>query len=120
MNSGRVQTFLDDIRDAGNHFAIISRLREIVLQSGPEVAEEVKYGGLLFSSRSAFCGIFSYANHVTVEFSDGARLPDRHGILVGQGKVRRHIKLYSLSDVEGRNVAEYVNLARQVADRCGH
>ncbi|KQU74703.1 hypothetical protein ASC75_20220 [Aminobacter sp. DSM 101952] len=117
MTASRIQAFLDDLRDRhADHFAIVSRLREIVLQSGPEVSEEIKYGGILFSSRAAFCGVFSYAGHVTLELSGGASLPDRHGVLQGQGTLRRHIKLFAVTDIEDRHVAEYVGLARQSAD----
>ncbi|MDR7224352.1 DUF1801 domain-containing protein [Aminobacter aminovorans] len=117
MTGNRVQAFLDEMRDhRADHFAIVSRVREIVQQSGPAVSEEIKYGGILFSSRSAFCGVFSYAGHVTLEFSAGASLPDPHGVLLGQGKLRRHIKLLALSDIDDRHVADYVALARQAAD----
>jgi len=117
MTGDRVQTFLDELRDQrADHFAIVSGVRDVVLHSGPAISEEVKYGGILFSSRTAFCGVFPYAGHVTLEFSDGAALPDKHGVLLGQGKLRRHIKLFSVSDIEDRHVAEYVALARQAAD----
>ncbi|WP_395451475.1 DUF1801 domain-containing protein [Aminobacter sp. UC22_36] len=117
MTTGnRVQAFLNEMRDhRADHFAIVSRVREIVLQAGPAISEEIKYGGILFSTRAPFCGIFSYAGHVTLEFSAGAALPDRHGMLLGQGKLRRHIKLFSVSDIQSRHVAAYVELARQAA-----
>jgi hypothetical protein len=117
MTGNRVQALLDEMRDhRADHFAIVSRVREIVLQSGAAISEEIKYGGILFSARAPFCGIFSYAGHVTLEFSDGAALPDPHGMLLGQGKLRRHIKLFSVSDIKDRHVAAYIELARQAAD----
>lgn len=117
MTGDRVQAFLNALRDQrADHFAIVSRLRDIVQRSGPAVSGEVKYGGILFSSRTAFCGVFPYAGHVTLEFSCGAALPDTHGVLLGQGKLRRHIKFFSVSDIEDRHVADYVALARQAAD----
>lgn len=117
MTGNRVQAFLDKMRDhQADHFAIVSQVREIVLQSGPAISEEIKYGGILFSARAAFCGVFSYAGHVTLEFSEGASLPDPHGVLLGQGKLRRHIKLFAVSDIQDRYVAEHVELARQSAD----
>lgn len=117
MTDNRVQAFLDELRDQrADHFAIVSRVREIVQQSGPAISGEIKYGGILFSSRAAFCGVFPYAGHVTLEFSEGAALPDPHRMLLGQGKLRRHIKLFSVSDIEDRHVADYVALARQGAD----
>lgn len=117
MTGSRIQSFLDDLRERhADHFVIVSRLREIVLQSAPSISEEIKYGGILFSSRAAFCGVFPYAGHVTLELSGGASLPDRHGVLQGQGKLRRHIRLFAVSDIQERHVQEYVGLARQAAD----
>ncbi|NRP22489.1 hypothetical protein LPJGGPFB_05748 [Ensifer adhaerens] len=108
----RIETFLVDIRDRGEtQFAIVSHLREIVLASGPDISEEIKYGGLLFSAARPFCGIFPYTAHVTLEFSEGAALPDTHGVLMGQGKGRRHIKMQSLSDIAQKHVAAYVGMA---------
>ncbi|CAI2931683.1 protein of unknown function [Aminobacter niigataensis] len=43
-------------------------------------------------------------------------MPDRHRLLQGQGKLRRHIKLFAVSDIQDRHVAEYIDLARQAAD----
>ncbi|MBM3093819.1 DUF1801 domain-containing protein [Ensifer sp. T173] len=112
----RIEAFLADIRDRGDtQFAIVSRLREIALASGAGISEEIKYGGLLFSAARPFCGIFPYSAHVTLEFSEGAALPDAHGVLMGQGKARRHIKMHCLSDIAAKHVAAYVDLALRAA-----
>ena len=112
MMDKRIETFLADIRDHGaTQSAIVSHLREIVLASGPDISEEIKYGGLLFSAGRPFCGIFPYTAHVTLEFSEGAALPDDHGVLMGKGKGRRHIKMQSQSDITEKHVAAYVRLA---------
>ena len=44
-------------------------------------------------------GIFSYKDHVSLEFSEGAALSDREGHLIGSGKKRRHLKLTNVDDV---------------------
>jgi hypothetical protein len=77
------------------------------------VSEEVKYGGLLFSQGAPFCGVFSYTRHVSLEFGEGASLPDPHQVLEGAGKLRRHIKLGSLQDISDKHVGEYLVLALQ-------
>ncbi|NVD42232.1 DUF1801 domain-containing protein [Ensifer sp. HO-A22] len=116
MMEKRVEAFLADIRDRGdNQFAIVSALREIVLASGSDISEEIKYGGLLFSAARPFCGIFPYSAHVTLEFSEGAALPDAHRVLIGKGKGRRHIKMQSVSDIAEKQVATYVDLAFDAA-----
>ncbi len=112
MNTDRIQTLLQDIRlvSERNH-AILQQVRRLALAAGDGVSEEVKYGGILFSTTRSFCGVFSYANHVTLEFSAGASLPDPFHMLEGQGKLRRHIKLQQLEDMADRHVADYIALA---------
>lgn len=112
----RVTRLLEDIRahDA-DRFTLVQALREAVLGLDASVTEEVKYGGILFGASKPFCGIFSYAKHVSLEFSEGAALPDPHGVLEGQGKGRRHIKLAAVQDIAARHVAEYLGLAFKAA-----
>jgi len=112
MNSIEVDDFLTDLqmRDA-ERYALVERLRKLIHSVAPRVREEVKYGGLLFSGASPFCGLFSYERHVSLEFSRGAVLPDRHQVLEGNGKLRRHIKIEKVGDLFKKNVREYVDLA---------
>lgn len=118
MIADRIQALLREIElHSGDQFAIVTRLREIALASGPVVTEEVKYGRILFSSNDSFCGVFSYAQHVTLEFSRGAALPDPHAALEGSGKLRRHIKLLGPADIVEKHVALYIEMAREAADR---
>ncbi|MFN7609522.1 MAG: DUF1801 domain-containing protein [bacterium] len=112
MSCLSIEAFLNDLREhRQDKFQIFVRLREMVLAAGPAITEEVKYGGLLFSSNVGFCGIFVYTAHVTLEFSDGAALPDPQGVLAGGGKHRRHIKILAMQDVEAKHVEKYVALA---------
>lgn len=117
MSADKVLVFLQDVKEHREQlFPIVARLRDIALAAGPSVTEEVKYGGLLFSSNASFCGVFPYKAHVTIEFGQGASLADPHGLLSGDGKYRRHIKLESMEDIGTRRIADYVALARNAAD----
>ena len=116
MSSDRVAKLLEDLRLLDeNRFELVQAVRKLVLGLDASIGEEVKYGGILFSSGKAFCGVFSYARHVSLEFGAGASLPDSHGVLEGEGKLRRHIKLATLADITAKHVREYVELARQAA-----
>ena len=113
----RVENLLEDLRlHRGTLFPIVTRLRAMALASGPAITEEVKYGGILFASRTGFCGVFVYTNHVTLEFGDGSTLPDPHGVLAGKGKLRRHIRIDSEHDLEAKKVGDYTNAARARSD----
>jgi len=111
-----VQTLLEDIRSLGAmQFEVVEAVRALVKSSLPSVQEEVKYGGILFTSDISFCGVFAYKEHVSVEFSHGARIVDPVGYLEGSGKGRRHIKLRSVDGIAAKKLAVYLPLAHQAA-----
>ena len=117
MTTPRVANLLEDIRRLNEErFALVQALRQLVLDLDSSISEEVKYGGLLFSAGKPFCGVFAYAKHVSMEFGDGASLPDDHKVLEGVGKLRRHIKLSALDDIEKKHVLHYLTLALRTLD----
>jgi hypothetical protein len=112
-----VEEHLEDLRlHRGSVFTIVVRLRAMALASGPAITEEVKYGGILFASYAAFCGVFAYQNHVTLEFSEGNTLADPFGVLAGKGKFRRHIRLDDERDIEANHLEAYIRAARAQID----
>ena len=116
MPAKSVQTLLEDIRLVSEErHAVVEAVRALVKKSFKPFAEEVKYGGILFASEVSFCGVFAYKEHVSVEFSQGARINDTWGHLEGSGKGRRHIKLMSLDDIKNKKLAQYLPLALEAA-----
>lgn len=112
MTTDRIAQFLEDARSIGDErFQLVQGLRKEVLGIDKSISEEVKYGGILFAGGRPFCGIFSYAKHVSLEFSDGVLLPDKHKVLEGEGKFRRHIKLFLQDDIVAQHVYAYLALA---------
>lgn len=113
-----VQALLDDIRLLGElQFEVVQAVRSLINSLFPSAQEEVKYGGILFSSGVPFCGVFAYKEHVSVEFAHGARINDEIGLLEGAGKGRRHIKLRSVADISSKHLAAYLSLANEAAHR---
>ena len=112
MKVDPVEALLADIRLLDeDRFELVQRLRRLILSVDPAITETVKYGGLLFSAGSPFCGVFSYARHVGLEFSRGADLADPHAALEGEGKKRRHIKIHHRDDLFRKNVRDYIERA---------
>ena len=120
MTSAAVRTLLDDLRllDDGRHETVEAVRRQVAALVRP-LSEEVKYGGIMFSSGVHFGGVFAYKDHVTVEFANGAAIDDPHGLLEGAGKRRRHLKLHSAADVVDRRLADYLPLALAAAQAGG-
>ena len=111
-----VQDLLDDIRFLGEEqFKIVEAVRALVKKTLKPLSEEVKYGGILFTSGVQFGGVFAYKEHVSVEFRHGAKIKDTEGFLEGAGKGRRHIKFSTVDDISAKKLAQYLPLAVEAA-----
>lgn len=83
---------------------LISKLTEIVIKAVPKAHAVSKYGGTLYTLKpddkeGQFCGLFSYADHVQLAFSQGAMLKDPDNLLQGKGKLRRHINFENAQEI---------------------
>lgn len=100
---------------------MIEQLKAVILMVEPQAAFVEKYGGLVVESipgqpKSQFCGIFSYTNHLSLEFTHGSQLNDPDRILQGSGKYRRHIKIALISDITEKRCEEFLRSARGLQD----
>ena len=116
MTTKSVQTLLEDIRLLSEqNYEMVKAVRALVRKTYKDYSEEVKYGGILFTSSVQFGGVFAYKAHVSVEFGSGAKIIDDLGHLEGSGKGRRHIKLLSVADIKNKRLAQYLPLAKLAA-----
>jgi hypothetical protein len=116
MATKSVQALVEDVRLLSEtNYGIVEAVRALVKKTFKSTSEEVKYGGILFSSGVQFCGVFAYKEHVCVEFGSGAKIKDDLGHLEGAGKGRRHLKLRSEAEVKSKKLAEYLLLAHKAA-----
>lgn len=118
MPTKSVETLLQDIRLLSEErYEVVRAVRELLLghKDFKPCREELKYGGILFSAGIQFCGVFAYKEHVSVEFGHGAAITDTWGLLEGAGKLRRHLKLRSLDDLQHKRLKAYLDLALAAA-----
>jgi hypothetical protein len=93
-------------------------LREVVLDEAPAANEGLYSGYALSISYSftdkwtqGFCYIGVYRNHVNLGFIQGADLPDPQGLLQGEGKQLRHIKIKTPGDLEQNHLRRFLRAA---------
>jgi hypothetical protein len=116
MTKKSVQALLEDIRLVSEqNYEIVEAVRALVKKTFETTSEDVKYGGILFTSGVQFAGVFAYKAHVTVEFGSGSKITDTFGLLEGAGKGRRHLKLMSVAQIKDKKLAQYLSLALQVS-----
>ena len=109
----KVSDYISDIQSlSSGQFDLVIAIRDIFLEANKELIESVKYGGLVFNvSNTLIGGIYTYKEHISIEFSNGYRFIDTDSILEGSGKKRRHIKIYTSDDIVDKNVTYFVNQA---------
>lgn len=47
-------------------------------------------------------------NHVSIEFSNGAQFSDPNGLLLGNGKFRRHLTFTTPADINTKTVVDFL------------
>ncbi|HMG86061.1 MAG TPA: DUF1801 domain-containing protein [Terracidiphilus sp.] len=96
-------------------------LREIVLEEAPAAIESTSMGyalaiGFSFTGKplkDGFCHIVACKSWVNLGFNRGTLLPDPGKILIGTGKLIRHITFHNHDDLERPAVRRYLQAAIQ-------
>ena len=116
FGSSRVTGFMTDLlSESSERHEMVLQVRKLHFDADPELFEKIMYGGLVFfQGQELMSGIFLRKEHISIEFGRGSVLSDPDSVLEGKGKFRRHIKIRSLDDIAGKDVARFVqeNLAR--------
>lgn len=93
-------------------------LREIVLEEAPVAIEKlfrvyalVFWYSLTGRMADAFVQVVVYRNGVNLMFNRGAELNDPEGVLVGEGKIIRHIKVRRPEDLKNRHLRKFIRAA---------
>jgi hypothetical protein len=112
-NSIKVNEYLADVQSQfSEKYEMFVKVRELFLNNDSGLVEDIKYGGLVFfDAKELIGGIFQYKKHISIEFSYGVGLSDPYSVLEGKGKLRRHIKIYTLDDVNAKEALHYINEA---------
>jgi len=99
-------------------------LREMVLKEVPEAVEKLLrvYALVFWYSLSgkmsdAFCQVVIYPKGVNLMFNRGAELDDPDGVLVGEGKIIRHIKVRKPADLKNKYLRSFIRASLKNAKR---
>ena len=97
-------------------------LREMVLEEAPAAIERlVQVYALVFwysltgKMSDAFVQVVIYTKGVNLMFNRGAELDDPHGVLVGEGKIIRHIKVRTPEDLKNPHLRKFIRAALKQA-----
>lgn len=91
---------------------LLQDLRELVREELPDAREEIKWGRPVYSLNHIVCYLAAAGDHANLGFYRGIELDDPKGLLQGEGKKLRHIKVYSTEEIRRR---WYGTLLKQAA-----
>ncbi len=91
---------------------------KVVAAASPKARQElqVNWGGaLLFkqpaSGGNTVCWVSAHQKHVSIGFAEGAKLEDSYGLLLGTGKLTRHMKFSKAEQLQKPGVAKLIEQA---------
>jgi hypothetical protein len=85
--------------------ALVQTLRRLVKAQAPHLVELMKWGNVCWVGAGNVCLIHVEADHLDFGFFMGTSLPDPEGILVGNGKYLRMVKVRKAADIRPRALA---------------
>jgi hypothetical protein len=86
--------------------AEIQRVREIILEANDKIEECVKWSAPTFMYKGNIASFYmNTKSHVSLMFHTGASIPDKFGLLEGDGNVSRVAKFMDMKDVEKKKNA---------------
>jgi hypothetical protein len=89
----------------------VKMLREIILSSGKEISEAVKWNALTYSfDKNNLCFIYSTtkSDYVNLGFMQAVRLTDPKKLFEGTGKGMRHIKIRTPKDIPAAQIKKWM------------
>ena len=93
-----VSTFINQQPSALKH--LLNALRVLILQAGPYIEETIKYNIPFYDYQGQLCFLNVRKGGVELGFCQGAFLANEQGLLVGEGKEVRHVRIKSLAHID--------------------
>ncbi|MEV4617731.1 DUF1801 domain-containing protein [Asanoa sp. NPDC049573] len=97
--------------------SIVGAVRALMARHAPGTHEVISRGSPAWQGRKMVAIISRSRTHITLAFARGAEFDDPHGLLAGEGKTTRHVKLKKPSDVDDARLADYVRQAAALDER---
>jgi hypothetical protein len=94
---------------------LVQRLREIIVNNFPNIKEELRMGVPWYEGKYY---IVALKDHVNVGFSVNGLSKQEMALFEGKGKMMRHIKFYSLEDVDEGKVVKLLRLVAEKSAGC--
>lgn len=89
---------------------IVRTLREIILRTFPDAKEEMKMGVPWYEGKIY---VAAMKDHVNLGFCLKGLSQKEKKLLEGSGSTMRHVKIYSLKDIDDKKIENLLMMARK-------
>ena len=86
-------------------------LRKLILDAAPQVGESIKYGIPFYTYHGLLCYLNPKGDHVDFGFCQGVQLSDEDGLLYGNNKEIRKVKVTQLTGLLVQSLRQLVQEA---------
>jgi hypothetical protein len=90
---------------------LLNEIYQLVKQTVPDVTSTIKWGFPVFSNSKDFAYLRSNRKYVTLGFTRIDHLKDPEGLLEGEGKTMRHIKITSIDEAMKTRIKQWLSTA---------
>ena len=92
---------------------ILKKVRRLILETLPDCDEKTAWGVVVFAGGKFY--IAALTNKVHVGFAISGLNPDEISLFEGSGKTVRHIKIYSLADIDEKKMVQLIKMVYEKA-----
>ena len=94
---------------------ICKRLRSIILETFPGIDEEI-WAGAPFYGRRYYIAVLK--DHVNMGFAVNGLSQKQMDLFEGKGRMMRHLKFFSLKDVDEAKIVRLLKVSRRAKRSC--
>ena len=87
---------------------IAMALRRLILEACPDLTETIKWGKPVYENGGKVCYLAATKAYVSLGFFNGAELTDPDGMMEGNGKKMRHVKVRDLSVIFSQHLVSWI------------
>lgn len=107
----KVKAYFEDLRPKQKE--ICEKVREIMFKTFPDLDESFKNGAPWYECKYYIAG---FKDHVNIGFSVKGLNEEELSLFQGNGKYMRHIKLYSIDDIDEDEIVKRLKVVKKVAE----
>ena len=104
----KVKSYLENLPSPQKE--ICERVRKVILKTFPEIEESFKNGVPWYECKYYIVGL---KDHVNIGFSIKGLSKKELELFEGKGKLMRHIKIYSLDDINENEIVKRLKVVKE-------